>query len=232
MKKLEVLTPFNVWLLVAGFLVYGCRQADYKSLDIIPLEIEHDDSLGLNNPRFAIKYGINSDNPPAWIGTDLVMEEVVEGIDQEFITINGYNLLDFQGEDIVKYLNLHVNKAHANYQDFTNDDKSLLLAKQHGNAISLQVDDVQKVLLKFDSVSLNRLDIYSFKKLFPGSYMFRNLYGIEETMHLAERDSVKTIDTVFLWALGEKNNQLHITGRLDLTFVNGSPLKAYFFSII
>ncbi|GHB34831.1 hypothetical protein GCM10008106_15190 [Mongoliitalea lutea] len=186
----------------------------------------------MNNPRLAYKYGIDADYPPAWIGTDLVIEDVVEGIEQQLIKINGFNLLEMKSDDIIEKLNLSENRRNSNNPNYTNEDKSLFFIKQQSGAISIQVEDIQKIAVDLDTVSLQGLDLNSFKELFPGAYMFRNLYGVQETMHIAERDSVKTIDYVFLWSLAETEGQPQITGRFDLTFVNGVPLKAYFFSIL
>lgn len=208
-----------------------CREAERKTDEFIIPEIVKKDTIGLENSLFASKYGINTASPPAWIGTDLVMEEVVEGIDEMLITIQGLNLSEFQKEGVEKSLNLQKNRQSVNYQDYTNQDKSLLFAKQSNNNISIQVDDIQKVKVGLDTGLLNNLDISLFKDYFPGSYTFRNLYGISETVDLAALDSVETIDYTFFWALSEKNKTPQIKGRLDITWINGQPYKVYFFSI-
>lgn len=208
-----------------------CREAERKTDEVMIPEIVKKDTIGLENPLFASKYGINTESPPAWIGTDLVMEEVVEGVDQMLITIQGLNLIEFQKEGVEKLLHLQKNRQSVNYQDYTNQDKSLLFIKQSNNNISIQVDDIQKIKVRLDTILLNDLDISLYKKTFPGSYTFRNLYGISETVDLAALDSVETIDYTFLWALSEKNNPPQIKGRLDITWVNGKPYKVYFFSI-
>ena len=208
-----------------------CREAERKTDEVIIPEIINEDTIGLENPLFASKYGINTVSPPEWIGTDLVMEEVVEGIDQMLITIQGLNLSEFQKEGVEKSLNLQKNRQSVNYQDYTNQDKSLLFAKQSNNNISIQADDIQKIKVGLDTILLNNLDISLYKKTFPGSYTFRNLYGISETIDLAALDSVETIDYTFLWALSKKNKTPQIKGRLDITWINGKPHKVYFFSI-
>lgn len=230
MNKMDLLASVKVVLISVFFLLLGCRQADYKSLEIIPLEIDFDDSLGLNNPRLAYKYGIDADNPPAWIGTDLVMEDVVEGVEQQLIKINGFNLQEMKRDNIIEKLNLSENRRNSTNPNYTNEEKSLIFNQQQSGGISIQVEDVQKIAVDLDTVSLRGLDLNSFKELFPGAYMFRNLYGVQETMHIAERDSVKTIDYVFLWLLAETDGQPQINGRLDITFVNGVVFKVYYFS--
>lgn len=194
-------------------------------------EIVKKDTIGLENPLFASKYGFNTASPPEWIGTDLVMEEVVEGIDQDLITVEGLSLIEFQKEGIENKLNLQKNRQSVNYQDYINDERSLLLAKQSNNIISIQVDDIHKIKVGLDSILLEDLNISLYQENFPGSYSFRNLYGISETLNLATLDSIKTIDYTFLWAFSEKNGPKKIKGRLDITWINGLPYKVYFNSI-
>jgi hypothetical protein len=216
--------------LLLSLLFYHCREAPRETVEIIPIEINLEDSMGLENLKIAEKYGFYTENPPAWMGTDLVMEDVVEGIEQNLITIQGLNLLDFEQEGVEKKLKLRKNREFPNHQEFINDDKSLLYSIYQLKNVSIQVKNIKKVEIRLDSIVLNNLDISSYKRIFPGSYSFRNLYGISETLNLAEIDSIATIDHVFLWSIVEQDGSKKFNGKLDIIYVNGFPIEAYLHS--
>ena len=195
----------------------SCNSSSTEDSWNIEVDDTFQDSLSLEDHSH--KYGFSENDTPVWYmkdADDIVIEEIAESFLKSSIKIQGFSLESLLKGNAVQNLNLKTSKSisEINFRDYLNENKTIYVTKNNDQIKRIAVNDLKKIDIILDDVSLSELKLSDYKEKYPGSYSLRNLFSVESSSHLAPLDSIKSIQHTFLWT---------DNGRLDLVWVNEKP---------